>query len=754
MDQHFVLRKVLIVICILRFLTPLPGGFAFAASDLASEVNVFTGTAMSKLRDYGNTLPGAVRPFGMLYWSPDPTDGGFYRWDKPITRGFSLTHTSGPGCPEFGDAPVFPMEQIPHETASGAQRSYRAAFRHQDEAADPGYYSIILDSGIRVRLAAQVRSGIAEFQFPADNKPHVLFFDLGHNLLKRVYAASIELHGGTVTGSVTSGGNCGNARNQYKVYFAFQADTAPDAAVAFGTHEGKAEYVGNEAIHAGGYLSFPAHVRTIRLRVGISYVSTANATVNLRSEIPGWDLELVRREARAAWNDVLGHIEVEGGSSQDRKLLYTALYHASLYPSVFSDVNGEYIGFDDHVHNAANRIQYANFSGWDIYRSEVQLIAMLFPHIAGDMAESLVVDAEQGGGLPVFPVANDEAHAMVGDPSDAILASFYAFGARDFDTRAALNEMLRGADDPNARVNSYIVRPYLDEYLREGYVYDRFIPGRGAASVTLEYQNADFAISRLAAALGNSETSARFLQRSSRWRTLFDPETRYIRARGLDGKFLPNFSPESETGFVEGNSAQYTWMVPYDLESVIESVGGPAAAKDRLDSYFSHYYLQGTANGPFFAIGNEPSFGNPWIYNWTGHPWRTQEVVRKTLRDLFSAEPDGLPGNDDLGATSSWAIFAMLGFYPEIPGVGGVTVHSPVFPSIRLLLGDHTLRINAPGAPSMLYVKRMTLDGVPIPNWWIEWDRLSKAEKLSFDLGSELLRNSDGTPPSFPPALQ
>jgi predicted alpha-1,2-mannosidase len=275
--------------------------------------------------------------------------------------------------------------------------------------------------------------------------------------------------------------------------------------------------------------------------------------------------------------------------------------------------------------------------------------------------------------------------------------------------------------------------------------------GNGAASVTLEYQNADFAVSKFAEALGDTAAAREMLVRSAQWRKLFDAETRYIRPRGTNGDFLANFDRGSENGFVEGNAAQYTWMIPYDLAGVIAAIGGPEAAKNRLDDYFSQYYDYRMKNGPYFAIGNEPSFGNPWIYNWTGYPWRTQEVVRKTLHDLFSSGPEGLPGNDDLGATSSWIVFAHLGVYPEIPGVGGVTLNSPTFPEAVLQLGGHSLRITAAGAPSRLYIVKAKLDGVPVTNWWIDWARLSKASHLDFTLGAKPNHHPGAKPPAFAP---
>ena len=402
------------------------------------------------------------------------------------------------------------------------------------------------------------------------------------------------------------------------------------------------------------------------------------------------------------------------------------------------------------VHTSKDRIQYANYSGWDIYRSQVQLITMFMPKVGSDIAQSLVVDAEQGGGLPIWPVANDESSCMVGDPSDPILASIYAFGGHDFDTRAALRAMVKGADDPAVHVRLYPERPGLAEFLKKGYVSES-AENKGSASITLEDENADFAIAQFARALGDEANASKYLARSAEWHKLFDTETHYIRPRDGAGNFLPNFKPESYDGFVEGNSAQYTWMVPYDLKGLIEAVGGPKTVNARLDGYFSKYGSYMIDRGPYFYIANEPSFGNPWIYNWSGQPWRTQQVVRKTLTDLFTAAPDGEPGNDDLGATSSWVVFAQLGIYPEIPGVGGFTINSPVFPHVTLKLGDHKVEMHSPGAPEKAYVREVAVDGKSINNWWLSWEMLKDAKQVDFKLSADPDKSSGEAPPSFAP---
>ena len=741
--------KLTPLICSLVFVAVV---YAQSGSDLASQVDPFIGTSTSWIRDNANTLPGATRPFGMLYWSPDRTDGTFYRYEGTRTRGFSLTHLSGPGCSVYGDVPILPLLGRLQQPPAQHPAAYEAIYKPQDQIAQPGYYSVILESGIEVQLAASIHSGIATFDFPQSSEPRTILLDLSRNLT-RVNDAEIHIDKRTATGWVESDEFCGN-ENHYKVFFALEVDqdaessgTSNDLRIAPGSRSERGP-------RAGGYLTFAPALRTLRLKVGVSYVSIANAALNLKQEIAGWDFAKTRSDARAAWNEVLGHVRVDGGTDRQRKIFYTALYHSFLHPSAFSDVNGDYIGFDGQLHRKQGRVQYANFSGWDIYRCQVQLIAMLFPEIASDMAESLVLDAQQGGGLPIWPVANDESGVMVGDPSALILASVYAFGARDFDTRGAMAAILKGADDPQTHSRLYPERPGLKDYLSRGYIAQRSDTpeGAGAAAVTLEDSSADFAISQFAQILGESDISQKFLVRSANWRNLFDPETKFIRARDQEGRFLADFSAAKTEGFVEGNAAQYTWMVPYDLQGVIQAVGGPEGAKARLDDYFSEYgRWTGSGYTPHFFISNEPSFGNPWIYNWTGHPWRTQEVVSKALKDLFTDSPGGLPGNDDLGATSSWAVFAYLGLYPEIPGVGGLTINTPAFSDVTLRLGRHDLHIHAAGAPDKAYVQGVAVDGNPLRSLWIPWETLKSASDLNFILSSHPVSDVPSAPPSFAP---
>lgn len=683
----------------------------------------------------------------MLYWSPDPVSGSFYRYEENSTRGFSLTHLSGTGCGVFGDVPILPMLGVPDQPPPVRSNVYRGDYTHADETAEPGYYAVKFSSGIRVQLTADVHSGIAEIVYPEGNSPHTLLIDLSRNLT-HVYDARIHIADHEISGSVASGGFC-NLDNRYRVYFVIATEEPLQSGGTFNAMRVTPGELEASGPRIGGYAAFASSVHALHIKVAVSYVSIDNARMNLTQEIPAWDFDGVRNAARATWNSALAHIDVSGGTEAERTTFYTALYHSLLHPTVFNDVNGQYPGFDGEVHAVTGRKQYANYSGWDIYRTQVPLIAMLMPDVAGDIAQSLVADAEQGGGLPLWPIANDESSCMIGDPSDEILAGIYAFGVRSFDVQNAFKYMVRGASEPHAHIHIYPERPGLSSYLERGYVPEG--DGiNGGASVTLEDQSADFAIAQMAETLGKESVAKQYLARAAEWRKLYDPETGYIRARFENGQFMPDFSPTQVAGYVEGNAAQYTWMVPWDLRGLIKTLGGPATTSARLDNYFSQYATWN--GGPYFFIGNEPSFGDPWLYNWTGQPWRTQEVIRKTLNDLFQPVPDGEPGNDDLGATSAWIVLANLGIYPEIPAVAGFTLNSPVFPKATLLLGAHRVTISAPGAPGQLYVKSVSVDDKPVANWWIDWAALKSAHDVKFTLDSKPVLDPGQAPPSFMPA--
>ena len=732
------------------------GGMNPASSDPAAYVNTFVGTSGP---DAGATFPGASLPFGMIQWSPDTSNAytrknvGSYVYDDTMIRDFSLTHLNGPGCPMAGDIPIQPVLGEIKVSPAIDPAIYRAKFSHAHEASFPGYYSVAFDDGIKTQLATTVRASIGRFKFPASSNSN-LVFDLGRNATE-VFDASLAINGADrLSGSVTSGAYC-HANHRYTVYFAAEF-SRPFA--SFGTWSGPEVNSGSRTVsgvHTGGWVAFDttAH-QEVEMRIALSYVSAAKARKNLEAEIPGWDFDAVRTAGHSKWNEELQRIVVSGGTEAQRRVFYTALYHTFLHPNTFNDVDGEYIGFDNKLHATHGATHYTNYSGWDIYRTEVQLLALLVPKEASDMATSLVVDAEQGGALPVWPAANDEACQMVGSPSCPIIAGFYAFGARSFDARAALAAMLKGATTPGLRVNRCLEWDGLDTYLKYGYLGPD-TPGRrpqSGPSQTLEYTAADFSIAQLARALRDTATYQTFMHRAQFWRNTWDAKIGYIEPRLKNGSFI-EVDPALHNYFVEGNPAQYSWMVPYNLRAVFDLMGGNAKVVQRLDAFFTE--LNAGEDHPNFWVGNEPVFFVPWAYDYVGAPWRTQAVVRQVENELFTTGPDGEPGNDDLGAMSAWYVFAALGIYPVTPGVGGFALDSPMFPSATVHLGNgRSIQIEGENAGAdNPYVQSLIVNGKVYHRTWINYDSWSQGATLQFKLGPSPDKDWAAKPEDAPPSF-
>lgn len=737
--------------------------------DPAALVNVFVGTSGTKVGGPIDTFPGASLPFGMIQWSPDtpsaPAGGGYNYTDRAIT-GFSLTHLSGPGCSVAGDIRI-----LPTSGAVSAPASAQQPFSHRDEHAAPGWYSVRLGhAGIGAELTVTRRSGLGRFTFPAAGAGNVLF-NVSSNQAG-VTAAHFRVDSPRqVSGSATGGAFCG-APDSYTVYFVARFNRPMSA---HGTWRDAHTMPGARSVHgvgSGGWVSFDtAKHRSVEVEVGLSYVSGADALQNLQASPDRWQFETMRRRATRIWNALLGRIEVSGGTRSQRATFYTALYHTLLSPTLYSDVNGEYRGFDGKVHRVARgHDEYANYSGWDIYRTEVPLIALLAPHRVSDMMQSLLDEGREGGWLPKWPLENGYTGVMGGDAADIILAGGWAFGARAFDVHEALKEMVKGASDTRGPPGQgwYVERPGLAQYLRKGYIDDDLTtsaaPVPNGSSETLEYAEDDFSIARLAAEHGAMQIARTFLRRSMNWQNVFDSATGSISARDAAGAFVATpINSNGQRGFQEGNAAQYTWMVPQDLRDLIGAMGGRAAARHRLDTFFTH--LNAGQSVPYAWLGNEPSLGSPWVYLSAGAPWRTEEVVRTAIDTLYSDTPEGIPGNDDLGTMSAWYVWSAIGLYPQIPAVRGLAIGSPLFRHVTLSSpGGLTLRIDAPHAASdRPYVKRLSINGRVTQHTWIALP-IKGTVRLQFTLGrtpNELWGSGphDAPPsfaagvPHFPPAV-
>ncbi len=676
----------------------------------------------------GSVFPGATVPFGMVQWSPDSAGVDFparYLATEPETSGFSLTHLSGAGCAAFLDFPFLPLT----EPLSGKGRDAKVGLDHGDEIANPGYYSVRLTSGVRVELSATTRTGIARITFPKGGKARIVMKLASPRYTTPPSLARLTAGERHVIGNRDGGGFCGLA-SRYKIQIAAEFDHKITERAAFhddGLTEGAATVTGADG---GLSLGFDLGTdRTLTMKIGISYVSESNAMENLRAENPAFDFDGVRSEAARRWSELLHRVEIPEGSDEKKTVLATALYHAFVHPNVFNDVNGDYRGFDDVVRRLPpGEVHYANFSGWDVYRSWAQLAALLAPKETSAFVRSLLRDADECGALPRWSLANDETGVMVGAPGEAFIANVHAFGARDFDARRALSLMVRGATEPDRRCNAHLARPGLEDYLTKGYLpFPRY-----EVSSTLEYAIGDAAIAAFAERLGERETAASFRKRAHAWENVFDKGTSFVRPRHDDGSWEPNFSPRSERGFVEGNATKYTFMVPHETERLAEALGGPPSLEARLDQLFTQ--VNGGASSPYFYIGNEPQFATPWAYAFTGAPWKIRPVVQRVMRHAFTADPRGLPGNDDLGATSAWYVWAALGLYPYVPGTDTLIAHGPSFPRMTLHVGgERAIEIRA-DRPELSVVRSMRLGGHPIAGPILSLAELREAGLLEFDL--------------------
>ncbi len=724
------------------------------------QVDTLIGTGSSETGGEINNFPGAAVPFGMVQYSPDTTDTyAGYDHGNARSTGFSMTHASV-GCNAFGDIPM-----LPTTTPVGSQPWWAwERIAHDDtEVGMPGYYRVRFpDTGVTAELTATTRTGVGRFTYPHDGRPALFHVRTGGSLAGNS-AANVRIGADdtTITGSATTGDFCGK-NNAYTVYFAMTFNLP---FTSYGTFDGDSIFPGARSADSrwsGGWVQFPPGT-ALEVRTAISYVSVDGARANLAAE-GGSSFEQVRAAASSEWNAALSRVAVAGANSDGVKTFYTALYHSLLHPNTFNDADGRYLGLDGVVHTVAKgRTQYANFSDWDTYRCLAALQALLFPQRASDMAQSLVNDAGQSGSFPRWALANSATGEMTGDNVVPLIVNLYMFGAKDFDLNTALYYMLKAATDGGVGRGGYVERPGIATYLQRGYAPQteefRGDHGPDGASITLEWSVDDFTISRFADALGESAIAAEFQNRAQYWQNLFNPLTRYITPRSDAGLFLPwpgSSGPTSDLGqdgFDEGNAAQYTWLVPQNIAGLVTALGGRAAAAERLDRFTTE--LNAGPDEPLLWLGNEPGFGVPWLYNYVGQPWKTQETVDRVRSELFGPTPAGEPGNDDLGAMSSWYVWAALGLYPSTPGTAILTVNTPLFDRAEIALpAGRFIRISAPGASNgWKYINGLDIDARPTDQTFVPESIVRTGGDLTFSL-SEVPDTVWGTaessaPPSF-----
>ncbi|MGC3956970.1 MAG: GH92 family glycosyl hydrolase [Verrucomicrobiota bacterium] len=744
---------------------------AYPLQTLTTNVNLFCGTAGGG--NAADLFPGAVAPFGMVQWSPDTTTqwpGGYLYSDTQIHR-FSLTHASGAGCNFGGDCGFTPflgsVTVSPYSNAhySRLNASYFSTFAHANEVASPGYYSVLFTNGIRTELTATTRTGFGRFTYPAGNTASMLI-NAGGDANGTINASiQINVAGNEISGWTQMPGMCGTAST--KLYFDIVFD---QAFTAYGVWNGATltpNGTSASGANTGVYLSFNLPSGgTVLARTAISYVSLANAQANLQAESPSVNFtsagfNAMTNSASTNWNGYLNKIQVSGGTVADTKTFYTMLYHCLQAPSVVSDVNGQFTGLDNNVHTVAGRTKYGWFSGWDIYRSEVQLLAVLDPERASDMAQSLVLDAQYGGGMPRWSVATADSGIMIGDPATPIIAGMYAFGATNFSTTNALTAMVKAAVNPVTKIinGGTTQRDANRNYLNLGFIPQYQIGGYAPVSMTLEYCSADFALARFAQALGDTTNYTLAMNRAQNWRNHFNTSSGYFQMRRSTGLWSPGFVSNASTYdnynlFAEGTGAQYIWMVPFNLSSLVSMMGGPQVALSRLDTFFTQINDNNTSSSQYAYLGNEPCAATPWIYNFLGQPYKASSVVRRAVTQLFSTSTSGLPGNDDLGQMSSWYIWAALGLYPALPGDDVLVFHGPLFPQAVVHLANGDLTITGTGAAANApYVQSLTVNGLALSESWIRFAEVANGGTLAFVMGNSANTNWGSNlllaPPSY-----
>jgi predicted alpha-1,2-mannosidase len=727
-------------------------------TDPASVVNPLLGTGSGgKTVGDVDTFPGADYPFGMIQWSPDTfpdrTDGGGYYYGDNQIMGFSLTHISGPGCGAYGDVPILPTVGAVGSNPTATTES----FSHKHEQASAGYYQVDLGSpAIASELTVTPRTGIGKFQFPPTQQANFLI-KTGDSQNGDSASTAQIVGNNEVVGSATSGHFCGAGNEVYTVHFVLQFN---HPFVSHGTWTGSGVTPGGNSVsdpHGGAWVTFDTtKQRTVVAKVAISFVSQANAERNLAAEDPGWSFRAVRTESHAAWNNLLNKIQIFGGTPAQQQTFYTALYHSLLHPNIFSDVNGQYMGFDNKVHTVApGHASYANYSGWDIYRSDVPLASIVDPSTMSDVVQTMLSDYQQTGTLNKWTLAHGETYVMVGDPADPIIADAYTFGARNFQTSKALADMKAEATKPNP------IRPGLNYLEQLGYLPSDGSYGccnfYGPVSTTLEYNSADFAIGQLAAALGNQRLATKMTTRAQDWENVFNPGTGFMQPRMMNGQFVTPFDPTSQSYFVEGDAYQYNEMVPFNVGSLINARGGDAAFINQLNAYFKK--LNAGPDSTHDWAGNEPNLASPWEYDYAGAPYLTQGVVRRIMTTVYGDRPGAEPGNDDLGAMSSWYVWAALGLYPEAPGAPDMVLGSPLFPkAVVHLANNRELVIKGNGASaSSPYVQSLTVNGQPTQQTSISVNDLLNGPAggtttMDFTLGSSPNTSWGSAPSDAPPS--
>lgn len=732
-------------------------GVITAQNNPVDYVNPFIGTT-----NYGTTNPGAMCPQSFMSVTPfnvmgsdlnkrDKDTGWWstpYSYDNSFFTGYAHVNLSGVGCPDMSSLLLMP-------TSGNLEVDYhKYGSEYKDEKASPGYYSNVLTKyNIKTEVSATPRVGIARFTFPKGQANILL--NLGEGLTNESGAMVRRVSNTEIEGTKLLGTFCYTASQAvFPIYFVMRINKAPKNVGywkfqrpgekwenEWNTDAGKyklytkydKEIAGDDV---GAYFTFDAQEgETIEVQMGVSFVSIENARLNLNTEQPKADFDAVHQAARKSWNDDLSRILVEGGTDDQKTVFYTALYHALVHPNILQDVNGQYPAMESSEIKTTKENRYTVFSLWDTYRNVHQLMTLVYPERQIQMMHTMIDMYKEHGWFPKWELYGRESYTMEGDPSIPVIVDAWFKGLKDFDVNTAYEAMYKSATLPG---KENLMRPDNDDYMKFG-----FVPLRGefdnSVSHALEYYIADWNLARFAEALGKKEDAKLFYQRSLGYKHYYDKESGAFRPILPDGKFLTPFNPaqgmdfEPNPGFHEGSAWNYTFAVPHDIPGLAKLMGGDKNFVNKLQSTFDKKY---------FDVTNEPDINYPHFFsNFKGEEWRTQKIVKQLLKDHFTNTPGGLPGNDDTGTLSTWAIFNMMGFYPECPGRPDYTLVTPTFDKITIKLNPDYYKsdkvvietvkpMGGNSAPD--YINSLRIDGKTHNSFRITHEELTGAKEIRY----------------------
>ena len=738
---------------------------AFSAGNVTAKDNVdyvdpFIGTT-----NFSICNPGAIRPHGLMSVVPFNVMGSdlnqedkdsrwwsaVYEYNNKYFTGFAHVTLSGVGCPEMGTLLTMP-------TSGELNVDYRSyGSEYKEETARPGYYSNVLTKyGIKCEVAATMRSSIERYTFPGGKSN--LLFNLGNGLTNEIGASLRRVSDTEFEGTRLLGTFCYNPQAVFPMYFVVRVNKKPaafgmwkkqpdlrNAQAQWDTYQGKYKlYPGYGRDMAGNdigyYMTYDlAKGEQVEVQVGVSFVSIEGARANLNAEQQGFNFDKTVADTRAEWANTLNRISVEGGTDDQRRVLYTALYHSQIHPTVLQDVDGKYPKMESNENGHTNGNRYTVYSLWDTYRNLSQLETLLYPDKQVDMINSMIDMYREWGWMPKWELFGRETWTMEGDPSIPYIADAYMRGLRGFDINTAYKAFRASATLPG---KDNKMRPDIDPYIEKGYVplgfYAADMSGDNSVSHALEYYLADNALSILAKELGHNSDAKLFRQRALGYKHYYSKESGTLRPIQKDGSFLTPFNPEAGAnfencpGFHEGSAWNYTFYAPHDVTGMAKMMGGQRKFVDKLQMVFDK---------GLYDPANEPDIAYPYLFSYfKGDEWRTQKTVSELLKKYYTTRPDGIPGNEDTGTMSAWAIFSMIGLYPDTPGDPSYTLTTPVFDKVTLHLdpkfypnGDITIETDRT-SPSQQYIKSITIGGKKLNGFRIAHRQLMEGKTLKMQL--------------------